>query len=83
MQPFAVCLGRAVPLEHPCSLKLMLDGHLVAGRFADKGNTWEASVSGCRVSTTEVRDFKFGTMESTGMFSRHFLKTGRSITFFR
>ncbi|PPQ95211.1 hypothetical protein CVT26_014902 [Gymnopilus dilepis] len=64
-KPFAVCLGRAAPLEHPCSLKLMLDGHLVAGRFADRGNTWEASVSGCRVSTTEVRDFKFGTMEST------------------
>ncbi|KAF8910594.1 hypothetical protein CPB84DRAFT_1230670 [Gymnopilus junonius] len=63
-KPFAVC-GQNMLGQHDYALIINLDGHPCSSHHMPRGWTRERSVSYCRTSATEVRDFIFGSIEST------------------
>lgn len=65
-QLFAVC-GQNTVSEHDYALIMHLDKHPCSSYHMSRGWTGERSVSYCRISATEVRDFRFGSLESIGM----------------
>ncbi|KAF8910593.1 hypothetical protein CPB84DRAFT_1764089 [Gymnopilus junonius] len=63
-KPFAICV-RNDPIEIDCALKIFLDGHACASFLFQKGLKWERTISYSTISATEVRDFIFGSLDST------------------